>query len=312
MSATLELIERYYGACGRGDADAVRETLRPDIAHYYLAPNIGSRPVRSADHLARKVRKSVQKLGATWQVDHIIEQDDRAAIEWAMTWSPAGADEPIVTRGSEWFALRDGLIGEVRSYHQVLPEPSDLDGFPYADRHYSGRDRASTATADLGPGPSRSRLPVIADYYDACTAADADRLAGFFTDDVTHYFLQPNIGSTPVGGAEHLARYWRKVAGMLQARWVVESIIEQGDEAVIEWSMYNRPAGASRRIVTRGTEWYVFDDDKIAEIRSYHRNLNQTSELAEFPYADRGFSVIGHESSLIHDAAATPYRELSS
>jgi len=311
MSTTLDLVEDYYAACGRGDADAVRATLQPDLTHYYLAPNIGSRPVRSADHLARKVRASADRLGARWQVDRFIEQDDRAAIEWAMTWSPAGAAGPIITRGSEWFALRDGLIDEVRSYHQVLSEPSDLDGFPYADQRYSDHDRVSAAKSDLGPAPSRSRLPLIVDYYDACTAADAERLTAFFTDDVTHYFLQPNVGSSPVSGAEHLARYWRKVARMLQARWVVESIIEQGDDAVIEWSMFNKPAGASERIVTRGTEWYVFDGDKIAEIRSYHRNLDQTSELAEFPYADRGFSVIGRESSSIHDAAATPYQEVS-
>lgn len=311
MSTTLTLIEKYYDACGRGDQDAVRSTLRPDITHFYLAPNVGSRPVRSAEHLARKVHKSADKLGARWQVDRLIEQGDRAAIEWAMTWTPAGAGGPIVTRGCEWFELSDGLIAEVRSYHQVLDESCDLDGFPYAERKYSGLERESSAKNDLGTPPSDSRLPLIIDYYDACTAANAERLEAFFTDDVTHYFLRPNIGSTPVSGAEHLARYWRKVARMLRARWVVESIIEQGDEAIIEWSMYNQPDGVPERIVTRGTEWYIFDGAKIAEIRSYHRNLDQSSELAEFPYPERGFSVIGHESSRLHDAATTPYQELS-
>ena len=311
MSTTLALIEKYYDACGRGDQDAVRSTLQPDITHYYLAPNVGSRPVRSAEHLAHKVHKSAQKLGARWQVDRLIEQGDRAAIEWAMTWTPSGVETPIVTRGCEWFELSDGLIAEVRSYHQVLDEPCDLDGFPYAGRKYSGIDRESSAKGDLGATQSGSRLPLIIDYYDACTTADAERLEAFFTGDVTHYFLRPNLGSAAVSGAEHLARYWRKVAGMLRARWVVESIIEQGNEAIIEWSMYNQPAGVSERIVTRGTEWYVFDGDKIAEIRSYHRNLDQSSELAEFPYAERGFSLIGQESSRLHDAAVTPYQEMS-
>ena len=35
--------------------------------------------------------------------------------------------------------------------------------------------------------------------------------------DVVHYFLAPNVGSAPVAGAEHLARYWRKVTAMIHA-----------------------------------------------------------------------------------------------
>lgn len=312
MSDSLVLVEKYYEACGRGDADVVRATLRDDVTHYYLAPNIASDPIRSAEHLARKVRKSARMLGARWNVDRFIEQDDRAAIEWAMTWTPQGASREIVTRGCEWFTFSDSRIAEVRSYHQVLTEPCGLDGFPYAARKYSCDGRESSVRQTPGGAPAKSRLPIIIDYYNACTAADADLLQEFFTDDVVHYFLRPNLGSQPVAGAEHLARYWRKVARMLQARWVVESIIEQDDEAIVEWSMYNQPQGVSERIVTRGTEWYVFEGDKIAEIRSYHRNLERSSALADFPYDGRGFSVLGRESSVLHDAAATPYQIVSS
>ena len=67
-------------------------------------------------------------------------------------------------------------------------------------------------------------------------------------DDVVHYFLAPNVGSAPVRGGEHLARYWRKVAGMIEARWVVDHGLVGSDqpvEAVIEWTMFWRPQGAT-------------------------------------------------------------------
>ncbi|MDA1076776.1 MAG: hypothetical protein O3A63_18790 [Proteobacteria bacterium] len=45
--------------------------------------------------------------------------------------------------------------------------------------------------------------------------------------------------------------------------------------------------------VLHGTEWFVFVDDRIKEVRSYHNNHRLTSpanrDLHGFPYADRGY-----------------------
>ncbi len=80
----------------------------------------------------------------------------------------------------------------------------------------------------------------------------------------------------------------------------------EGDQAVIEWSMHWRPRGAAARAVTRGAEWFVFEDGLIREIRSWYQQRPETTELAGFPYAERGYSVPGREASGIHDAAAVP------
>ena len=147
-----------------------------------------------------------------------------------------------------------------------------------------------------------SPLDVIRRYYDGCSAGDVEEMRASLTDDVVHYFLAPNPGSAPVRGGEHLARYWRKVAGMIEARWVVDhGLVGSADpveadpvEAVIEWTMFWRPRGATSRVATRGAEWFVFAaDGRIAEIRSYYQQKPATTELAGFPYAARGYSTNG-------------------
>jgi len=144
-------------------------------------------------------------------------------------------------------------------------------------------------------------LALLRRYYDACSNGDVEGMIGCFHPDVVHYFLAPNIGSRAVEGAEHLARYWRKVAARISAVWVVDKLVVDGDEAVIEWSLFWLPDGASERVVTRGAEWFVFADDRIREIRSYYNQQPDTTELDGYPYAALGYSLVGREASDIHD-----------
>ncbi|WCB93288.1 hypothetical protein DSM104299_02000 [Baekduia alba] len=144
----LALIARYYDACSRGDAEGVTATVTADVVHYFLAPNVGSAPVRGAEHLGRYWRKVHGAIAPVWVVDHGIVQDDEAVIEWSMFWRPAGASERVVTRGAEWFALRDGRIAEIRSYYRQEAADSELDGFPYATRGYSLHDAVRSARHD--------------------------------------------------------------------------------------------------------------------------------------------------------------------
>ena len=59
----------------------------------------------------------------------------------------------VATRGAEWFTREDGLIREIRSYYQMRPQTTELDGFPYAERGYSL------------PGAERSRIHPDAEAY---------------------------------------------------------------------------------------------------------------------------------------------------
>lgn len=147
---------------------------------------------------------------------------------------------------------------------------------------------------------------LITRYYDGCSDGDMEVLLSTLHPEVVHYFLAPNVGSAPVGGAEHLARYWRKITRAIQARWVVDRMVTDGNEAVIEWTMFWLPTGASERVATRGAEWFVLRDGLIVEIRSYYRQQEYTTQLEEFPYAERGYSLLEQEYSQLHPDPAGP------
>lgn len=145
---------------------------------------------------------------------------------------------------------------------------------------------------------------LIRRYYDGCSSGDLAELDATLHEDVVHYFLEPNVGSTPVRGRSHLSRYWRKVSQLIDATWIVDHLLVEGDEAVIEWTMFWRPDASAERVATRGSEWFVFRDDRIAEIRAYYQQRPVTTQLADFPYPQRGYSTTGRESSAIHPRTA--------
>jgi ketosteroid isomerase-like protein len=124
----------------------------------------------------------------------------------------------------------------------------------------------------------RTHLDTIRTYYRGCSSGDAALMTSVLAPDVVHYFT----GADPVRGAEELAAYWV---------WTVDRAMVDGDEAVIEWSMFvsfldDRPG---QRL--RGAEWYTFRDGRIAEVRAYYRWIpgEPVSELNGFPYAERGY-----------------------
>ena len=151
--------------------------------------------------------------------------------------------------------------------------------------------------------PTAAWTALITRYYDGCSAGDVDLMVQTLHPDVVHWFLAPNTGSTAVTGAEHLARYWRRTTGMLRARWVVDSICATPDQAVIEWTMWWLPDGATDRVATRGAEWFTTDGGLIREIRSYYQMRTTTTELDGFPYAERGYSRPDAERSTVHPDA---------
>lgn len=110
-----------------------------------------------------------------------------------------------------------------------------------------------------------------------------------FMPDIVHYF----VDHSAVVGAEALANYWCKVAPKTQANWELDHAVVQESEAVIEWSMRWVPPQTGAVEILRGSEWYVFEGQRISEIRSYHCNyyLNavENRELHGFDYAARGY-----------------------
>src|ERR687898_146179 len=68
---------------------------------------------------------------------------------------------------------------------------------------------------------------------------------------------------------DHIRSYYEAL-NTGDAQWYIEHGIEQGDEAVIEWTMTWRDPRSGDRRLDRGTEWFLFRDGKIAEVRAYH------------------------------------------
>jgi len=133
-------------------------------------------------------------------------------------------------------------------------------------------------------------IETIKRYYHGCSTGDVELMTSTFAPDVIHYFLEP--GTSAVEGAEHLARYWRKVQKLLDARWQVDYGFAAGDDAVIEWTIFWTNPENGRRLATRGAELYVMRDGLIAEVRAYYNQLRDAdSGLVDFDYAARRYSA---------------------
>ncbi len=134
-------------------------------------------------------------------------------------------------------------------------------------------------------------IDTIKRYYDGCNTANFDLMMSTFTDDIVHYFVDHGA----VKGASGLANYWVKVGPRTAAHWRLDHALVQEPEAVIEWSMRWTPPATGEAEILRGSEWYLFEDDKIAEIRSYHNNIylqnEKNRELWDFAYAERDYTV---------------------
>jgi ketosteroid isomerase-like protein len=129
-----ERVRAYYEALNTGDAAAVSSHFTPDAVHYYtrLGPHAGADTIGGFAHLG------VETIDAQWYIENLIEQGDQVVIEWTMTWRDPQSGERRLDRGTEWFAIRDGKIAEVRAYHhggKKNPQ-GDLLGFDHEGRGY--------------------------------------------------------------------------------------------------------------------------------------------------------------------------------
>jgi ketosteroid isomerase-like protein len=138
-----------------------------------------------------------------------------------------------------------------------------------------------------------SRVDHIRSYYEALNSGDADAVAAHFTDDATHYYtrLGPHEGAETIGQMTDLA------VKSIEAQWFVENAIEgegEGDEAVIEWTMTWRDPKSGEKRLDRGTEWFVFRDGLIAEVRAYHHGgpKNPSGDLLGFDHRGRGYTML--------------------
>lgn len=136
----------------------------------------------------------------------------------------------------------------------------------------------------------RTHLAVVRRYFEGCQKGDAGILMETLDQDVVHYFLPARF--PPIRGAAHLTRHWCKFKRLLDPLWGIDRLVAQDQEVVSEWSCQWTPQGADRRVMMRGSEWYVLRHGRIAEIRAYFlHDVEQDAQLTGFPYAQRHYLV---------------------
>jgi len=129
---------RYFDGCNSGNVEELLATLAPDVVHYFLARDF--KTIRGASHLANYWRKYKEALDPTWRIDQIIGSGDCVVSEWSCLWTSPQTGRPVMTRGTEWYVMKDGRIAEVRAYFVAdTTSDSELPDFPYAERGYLGR-----------------------------------------------------------------------------------------------------------------------------------------------------------------------------
>jgi ketosteroid isomerase-like protein len=135
-----------------------------------------------------------------------------------------------------------------------------------------------------------SNLDHIRSYYEALNTGDAELVASHFTEDAVHYYTR--LG--PHEGAERIGQNAKLGVGMIDGQWYIEHGIEQGDEAVIEWTMTWRDPKSGEKRLDRGTEWFKLRDGKIAEVRAYHHGnkKNPQGDLLGFDHEGRGYTML--------------------
>jgi hypothetical protein len=135
---------------------------------------------------------------------------------------------------------------------------------------------------------------LIREYFDACNAADAERIARCWTDDGVHYF-PPGMYDGPFRGNAYIGERWVGAVETLGSVWTIDRMLVDVDaaQAVIEWTHFK----TSKDTVLRGDEWYIFDRDSglIREIRAYYASPQDPSldrlELGGYDYEGNGYAM---------------------
>ena len=133
-------------------------------------------------------------------------------------------------------------------------------------------------------------LDHVRSYYEALNTGDPDRVAEHFTDDAVHYYTR--LG--PHEGARSIGEHTKLAVDHLEGHWHLENGIDDGEQAVIEWTMTWRDPKSGTRRLDRGTEWFRFREGKICEVRAYHHSneKNRSGDLLGFDHAGRGHTTL--------------------
>jgi hypothetical protein len=145
--------------------------------------------------------------------------------------------------------------------------------------------RVTDRTMDAGGAAlvagGSDRLGLLERYFEACSGGTAEEIAACFTPGAVIF----DTNLPPVHGDAACGRFWVKVRSRWGgATWNVDHALAAGDDAACEWTM--RGAFEGQPVTFRGSDHYLFEGDRIAEVRQYwvfDRHARR-SGLRDFPY----------------------------
>jgi ketosteroid isomerase-like protein len=123
-------------------------------------------------------------------------------------------------------------------------------------------------------------------YYDDLSSGDAAAVGRHFTEDAIHYYTR----RAPHLGAAQIAENAAAAVQFLDARWVLENLVADDEQAAIEWSMLFDHPTRKTRMLDRGSEFFRFRDGLISEVRAYYNERG--GDLHGFDHAARGHTVL--------------------
>lgn len=119
------IVERMFAAFGRGDIDALLETVHPESSWTYIGANPRTTKAEFSGHDAvRKFFEGVLKRldMSAFNMDEFIVEGDTVVIFGSETGTVRASGEHFHNEWSQKYVVRDGLIVEMREYNvQVEP-----------------------------------------------------------------------------------------------------------------------------------------------------------------------------------------------
>lgn len=146
----------------------------------------------------------------------------------------------------------------------------------------------SAATSHHPTGAERPHRALVDRYFHSCSTGSAADIAACFTDGAVVY----DLNHRPVRGAESIGTFYTRVRDQWDgAVWEVDTYLEDGGAAAIEWTM--RGLADGEEFAVRGSEHYEFSAGRIDQIRQYWRFEPSSPSVAlrDYPYdADARFA----------------------
>ena len=122
MSPNRAVLERYYSALQRKDADKLRNAIEEGFAPDAVLRISDSLPYGGM-HAGRTVIRDMLMGFVTTtapiirpeqiQIESVVEEGDSIVAKAVFPWLAPGASKPIPMSAFEWFTFRDGRISEM-------------------------------------------------------------------------------------------------------------------------------------------------------------------------------------------------------